>query len=59
MEIGFVKKKKRYVIGYCKCHFVFQHIKIHEEELNVSKKVFSRRAVQFLMEAEIVFVRIP
>jgi hypothetical protein len=29
--------KKWYVIGHCKCHFVFQHTKIHEEELNFSK----------------------
>jgi presenilin-like A22 family membrane protease len=36
MKIYFVKKW--YVVGHCKCHFVFQHTKIHEEELNLKKK---------------------
>jgi hypothetical protein len=33
------------MIGHCKCHFVFKHTKIHEEELNFSKTFFSRRPV--------------
>jgi hypothetical protein len=37
--------KKCYVIGHCKCHFVFQHTKIHKEGLNFSKTFFSRRPV--------------
>jgi hypothetical protein len=41
----FIFVKKWYVIGHCKCHFVFQHTKILEEVLNFSKKAFSRRPV--------------
>jgi hypothetical protein len=40
--------KKLYVIGHCKCHLVFQHTKIHEEELNVYEKLFfNHRPVSF------------
>jgi presenilin-like A22 family membrane protease len=37
--------KNWYVIDHCKGHIVFQHTKIHEEELNFSKKFFSLRPV--------------
>jgi hypothetical protein len=50
--------KKWYVIGHLKCHFVFQHTKIHEEEINFSK-IFLVAGVCLLFQffKELIFLR--
>jgi hypothetical protein len=37
--------KKWYVIGHCKCHFVFQYTNIHQEELHLKKSFYSQASV--------------